>query len=93
MYYILIYHTVDDYVNRRKPYRDEHLALAQSYYDRGMLIMGGALADPPDKAILVFKSTSKDVIEDFIRKDPYVQQGLIPSWEIRVWTVVMGGEG
>ena len=93
MYYILTYQTIDDYVSRRVPYRSEHLALAKSYFDKGILVMGGALANPADKAVLVFKSTSKDVVEDFVRQDPYVKQGLIVSWEIREWTVVLGGEG
>lgn len=93
MYYILTYHTVDDYVNRRKPFRSEHLALANAYFERGVLIMGGALADPADKAVVIFKVASTEVIEEFIREDPYVQNGLVESWEIREWTVVVGGDG
>lgn len=92
MYYILTYQTVDDYVNRRAPYRSEHLALANSYRDRGIMIMGGALANPVDKAVVIFKSNSTEVIKEFIHKDPYVQNGLVESWEIREWTVVVGGE-
>lgn len=91
MYYVLTYHTVDDYVNRRKPFRSEHLALANSYHDRGIMIMGGALANPVDKAVVIFKSNSTEVIEEFIQQDPYVQNGLVESWEIREWTVVVGG--
>lgn len=92
MYYILTYHTVDNYVERRAPFRSEHLALATSYFERGILVMGGALANPVDKAVVIFKATSKESIEEFIRQDPYVQQGLVVSWEIREWTVVVGGE-
>lgn len=92
MYYILTYHTVDNYVNLRAPFRTEHLALANSYRDRGIMIMGGALANPVDKAIVIFKSDSTEEIEEFVRQDPYVQNGLVKSWEIREWTVVVGGE-
>ena len=91
MYYILTYHTVEDYVNLRSPFRAEHLALAKSYCDKGIMIMGGALANPADKAIVIFKSNSTEVIEEFIRQDPYVQHGLVEDWEIREWTVVVGG--
>ncbi|HSI77621.1 MAG TPA: YciI-like protein [Lunatimonas sp.] len=92
MYYILTYHTVADYVNRRVPFRNEHLALAKSYCDRGIMIMGGALANPVDKAVVIFKSNSTEDVEEFIRQDPYVQNGLVDSWEIREWNVVVGGD-
>jgi uncharacterized protein len=88
-YYLLIYHVVDDYVARRTPYREEHLCLAREAHNRGELILGGALAEPADKAVLVFRSPDKTVIEDFIRNDPYVRHGLVPRWEIRSWNVVI----
>ena len=53
-YYLLFYHVGDDYVTRRAPYRDEHLRLVKEAYERGELIMAGALANPVDQAILVF---------------------------------------
>ncbi|MFC4874360.1 YciI-like protein [Negadavirga shengliensis] len=92
MYFILTYVTVEDYVTKRAPFRSAHLALAMEYHDKGFLKMGGALADPADKAVLVFRCQDKSVIEDFVRQDPYVQNGLIVSWEVREWTVVIGGE-
>ena len=88
-FYLLIYHLVDDYISRRAPFRDEHLRLARAAHDRGELLLGGALADPVDKAILVFRSLDRTAVEDFIRNDPYVANGLISQWEIRPWTVVI----
>jgi len=88
-YYLLIYHVVDEYATRRTPYRKQHLRLAKEAHDRGELIMGGALADPTDKAILVFCSQDKGIIEEFARRDPYVLNGLVTHWEIRPWTVVI----
>ena len=91
MYYMLIYKTVDDYVERRAPYRAEHLGYAEAARTRGELFMGGALADPADTAILVFKAESRAVVENFARNDPYVRSGLIVEWSVRPWTVVIGG--
>jgi uncharacterized protein len=88
-YYILIYHVVDDYVSRRALYREEHLRLAREAQLRGDLILGGALSDPVDRALLVFCCNDKSVIEEFVQKDPYVNSGLITKWEIRPWTVVI----
>ncbi len=92
MYYILFYKTVDDYIEKRAPYRQEHLQLAQKNRDDGSLVMAGALAEPADGAVLVFKGDSPAVAENFAKNDPYVKNGLISKWEVRPWTVVVGGE-
>jgi len=91
-YYALIYHLVDDYLERRTQFREEHLNLAKELNEKGEMILAGAFSDPPDKALLIFKVDDKSLIEEFIRKDPYVKNGLIVKWEIRPWTVVIGKE-
>jgi uncharacterized protein YciI len=91
MYYMLIYKTVENYVEKRAPYRGEHLAYANAAHAREELFMGGALADPADTAILVFRGESPAVAEEFARNDPYVKAGLIKEWSVRPWTVVIGG--
>jgi uncharacterized protein len=88
-YYLLIYHVVEDYIDRRTPYREEHLRLAMEAFERGDLVLGGALADPPDKAVLVFRCKDKKTIEEFVKADPYVRNGLVSQWEIRRWNVVI----
>jgi uncharacterized protein YciI len=90
-YYLLIYDVVDDYVARRASFREEHLRLGQEAFRRGELLLGGALADPPDRALLVFRVPDRTVVEAFARSDPYVVHGLVKRWEIRPWTVVIGG--
>lgn len=91
MYYILFYKTVDNYTEKRTPYRAEHLALAREAAENGLLVMAGSLADPADGAVLVFKGDSPQVAEDFAVNDPYVKNGLITEWQVRPWTVVIGG--
>jgi len=91
-YYILIYDVVDDYVSRRSAYRADHLQLAQEANRRGELVLGGALADPVDKALLVFRAPDRTPVEEFVRNDPYVLNGLVTRWEIRPWSVVIGNE-
>ncbi len=58
MHYILFYDVVDDYMSRRAEFRVEHLALAKKSFERGELVLGGALADPADEVLIVFKSRS-----------------------------------
>ncbi|MFM7975104.1 MAG: YciI-like protein [Pirellula sp.] len=90
MHYLLIYKVVDQYVERRQPYRQEHLELAQEFADRGELELGGALADPVDQAILLFNVEDPKQIDQFVSRDPYVRYGLVHSWQIRKWMTVIG---
>lgn len=93
MYYVLFYDYVPDILERRQPLRAEHLALAQEYYERGALVLGGAFADPVDGAALVFRAEDTTPVEEFVDRDPYVRHGLVTGWRIREWTVVIGGAG
>jgi len=90
MYYILFYKTVENYVERRAPYREEHLKYANAAHDKGALVMAGALAEPADSAVLLFKGDGPSVADDFAKNDPYVRNGLITEWKVRPWTVVIG---
>lgn len=89
-YFVLFYDVVDDYVARRTAYRQEHLRHAEAALRRGELVVGGALSDPVDRAMLVFRAADRSVVEAFARNDPYVANGLVTRWEIREWTVVIG---
>ena len=91
MYFILFYTTVTDYIEKRAPYRAEHLALAKEAEERGELVLAGALDDPADQAVLIF-SGDRSVAEEFARNDPYVQNGIVSSWTIRPWNVVVGSK-
>ena len=90
MHYLLFYDVVADYVERREPLREAHLALARDAHTRGDLVLGGALADPVDGAVLLFCGDSPAVAESFVAADPYVIHGLVTRWRVRPWTVVVG---
>jgi len=89
-YYLLEYVLIDDYLARRTAFREEHLALASEAHDRGSLILAGALAEPADRAVLIWRTSDRSVIERFTDEDPYVRNGLVISWTIRHWNVVIG---
>jgi uncharacterized protein YciI len=92
MWWLLLYDVVDDYLSRRPAFRDEHLALASAAHERGELVLAGAFADPADGAVLVFRGPDRAVAEDFARADPYVRNGLVTTWRVREWSVVIGGD-
>lgn len=90
MHYLLLYDYAEDYLIRRAAFRDQHLALAWQACDRGELILGGALANPADGAVLLFQGNSPAVAERFAQSDPYVANGLVKHWRVREWTTVVG---
>ncbi|HSM60079.1 MAG TPA: YciI-like protein [Longimicrobiales bacterium] len=89
-HYLLIYDVVQDYVARRASLRAAHLQHARAAQERGELLLGGALADPVDGAVLLFRAPSPDVAESFAAADPYVAAGLVTRWRVREWTTVVG---
>ena len=89
-HFILFYDTVPEYLERRGEFRSAHLTLARAAQDRGELVLGGALANPVDGAILLFRGETEDVARKFAEADPYVRNGLVRSWRVREWTTVVG---
>jgi uncharacterized protein YciI len=90
-HWLLLYDLVDDYLERRTALRPEHLALAEAAHERGELVMAGALTEPADQAVLVFAADDDGPAKAFAQADPYVREGLVRSWRVRPWTVVIGG--
>jgi uncharacterized protein YciI len=90
MHYLLFYDVSEDYASRRIAHRAEHLGLARAAAARGELLLGGALADPTDGAVLLFRGDSPRVAEAFAEADPYVRNGLVARWRVRTWTTVVG---
>ncbi len=89
-HYMLTYELSQDYMERRAEFREAHLGMAWAARDRGDLFIAGALQDPVDTAILVFKGESGAAAEEFAKNDPYVQNGLVKRWTVRPWATVVG---
>ena len=89
-HFLLIYSLADDYLERRSAFRAEHLGLAQQFANDGRLMLGGAMANPPDQAVFVFAGEDDAAARAFVEADPYVANGLVRDWAIREWTTVIG---
>jgi uncharacterized protein len=90
MHYLLFYDVAPDYLTRRGEFRAEHLALAWQAAERGELLLGGALSDPIDQAVLLFQADSPEVPTTFALADPYVLNGVVTKWSVRPWQTVVG---
>jgi len=90
MHYLLFYEVGEDYVSRRAQFREEHLKKAWEASERSELVLAGALANPVDGAVLLFKGDSREIAERFARADPYVLNGAVKRWYVREWRTVAG---
>ena len=90
MHYLLFYEVERDYVSKRAQFRSEHLTKAWEASARGELVLAGALANPVDGAVLLFKGDSPEVAERFAKSDPYVTSGAVKRWYVREWITVAG---
>ena len=87
-YFALFYEVVE----RRAPFRQQHLQLVEQTHARGELLLAGALAEPADRALLVFRCADRVIPETFVSQDPYVVNGLVKKWEVRPWNNVIGNK-
>jgi hypothetical protein len=87
-HFLLIYDLASDYLERRGAYREAHLKLAWEAADEGTLLLGGAVGDPVESAILVFSDA--EAAAAFAQADPYVSECLVRSWRVVPWATVVG---
>jgi len=91
-FFTLSYQLTDDYMQKREPVRGLHFEHITPYHKAGKLIYGGAYNDPAEGALLIFKVEHQKEIEDFAERDPYVINGVVTSYQVRLWNVAIGHE-
>ena len=84
--HVLFYEYVGDILERRDPFRADHLGAIRAAQDDGRILQAGPLGDPPHGAAIVFADAA--AAEAFAREDPYVTNGLVTGWRVEPWTLV-----
>jgi uncharacterized protein len=84
--HVLFYEYVEDILERREPFRDEHLSGIRAAKEDGRVLQAGPLGDPPHGAAIVFADPA--AAEAFAQADPYVINGLVTGWRVEPWTLV-----
>ena len=89
--FLLRYDYVEDVLEKRGPFRQGHLDLAQKLIDDGLCLSGGPTGqvdmDVPTGALFIF--TSADAAKQFVEEDPYVSNGIVTGHSIEQWNVVV----
>jgi len=87
---LLRYIYVEGIAEKRQPFRAQHLAYANQWVTSGKLLLGGACGDPINSAAICFKVSSSDDVEEFVKSDPYFLNGLVKTYDIVPFHVVIG---
>lgn len=67
--------------------RPDHRRYLNRLYDEGRLLLAGPFEDDSG-ACLVYEADSLQQVEDWLRADPFAQQGVFVRWDIRPWRLV-----
>ncbi|EAR84894.3 YCII-like protein (macronuclear) [Tetrahymena thermophila SB210] len=80
-YFIVEYKYVQDTYYKRIPYRQDHDKWVQKMEEKGNQIVGGSYF-PLDGATIIFNCDEQQVVENFVKNDVYVKQGLVENYKI-----------
>ena len=84
--HVLFYEYVGDILERRDPFRADHLSAIRTAKEDGRILQAGPLGDPPHGAAIVFADPA--TAEAFAQADPYVINDLVTGWRVEPWTLV-----
>lgn len=74
----------DDALNRRTPYREEHLAGLQRLKEAGSLLTLGP-TEGSTHVFGIFEADSRDQVEQLVKSDVYWRQGIWTAVAVYPW--------
>ena len=90
IYHLLTLDYVEDILEKRDPYRADHIAGAKAAEADGKVVLAGALQNPTDAGVFVFKDCDEAFVDAFVKADAYYKAGLVTGYTIRPWMIVVG---
>ena len=90
IYHLLTLDYVEDILEKRDPYRADHIAGAKAAEADGKVVLAGALQNPTDAGVFVFKACGEAFVDAFVKADAYYKAGLVTGYTIRPWMIVVG---
>ena len=80
--YVVLYESGD--LEKAPIHFPAHSARGQEFHARGELLLYGPFSNPLEEgSMAVF--TTRAAAEEFVEGDPFVQNGVVRSWQIREW--------
>lgn len=74
----------EDVLEKRTPYRQEHLNGLVSQKEQGILITLGPTQDVT-KVFGIYDAQNEEIVKQLIESDPYWKNGIWTEYEIKEW--------
>jgi uncharacterized protein len=71
--------------------RPAHRQYLTSVFEQGKIVMSGPFTDDRG-ALMVYEAANREEVEAIIAADPFSQNGVFVSWELRPWNVVFANK-
>ena len=71
--------------------RPAHRQYLNSVFEQGKIVVSGPFSDDRG-ALMVYEAASPEEVEAIIAADPFSQNGVFLSWELRPWSVVFANK-
>jgi uncharacterized protein YciI len=85
---VVLYHSSPDVLERAPAHMAAHGELIDEFHAAGDLLLIGTFGDPVlEGAMCVFRT--REAAETWVRKDPFVTEGLVARYEIRTWNEIL----
>jgi uncharacterized protein YciI len=88
MKYVLFYEATPDFRAKVPASIEAHRALWATFHGDGRLLMVGPFTDEPAGGALGVFAT-REAAQEFVERDPFVQNGIVARWTIREWNEVL----
>ena len=90
--YAVRYRYSDDTAGRDE-HRPAHREFLGGLAEEGVVVASGPLLAGTPEALILVEGESAESVRDLLSQDPFAQQGMLDSVEVREWDVVIGSVG
>ena len=82
----------DQYMTKREPYAEGHMAHLQAAIGRGEVLYAGAMMNEKGvpTGFIVFDVEDPAKVEDYAKTDPNVTGGVATGYKVQVWYGIHG---
>ncbi|MDY7020765.1 MAG: YciI family protein, partial [Cyanobacteriota bacterium] len=85
--YILFGTYCDNVLEKREPYRQEHLEGIKKQKEAGIVMTIGPTQDLT-KVFGIYEAENEQIVRDLIEADPYWKNGIWTAYDVKAWIQV-----
>ena len=76
--------------SREQQHWDAHASFMDDLFERGMVVLGGPLADRSG-ALVIVEATDESEVRVWFRNDPWTIHDVLPLKDVKEWHILLDG--